>query len=253
MHLSTTRKALFTLATLGLAAFAAHPASAQSVITGLFDTGVDAVGVSQANGTIGDLHYTLVSVPTGSTTQTVVRTSAGGYPIPPYIGDSPTSAFIGPNNSVPGASFEDLAGPAGIYDYQTTFTVTGLATGFTGSTVITGNWAVDNLGQDILINGVSTGNTDTAGFATYTPFTISATGLKNGTNTIDFLVNNLYRTQGDPNDNPTALRVDGITASPLNASAAPEPSQMGVLLLIVASLGGLAVKARKRTTAAQTA
>ena len=245
--MSTSRKALFTLAALGLAAFAAHPASAQTTISGLFDTGVDASGVSRSDGSANDLNYSLTYLGLDGTSSpitevTEVRTSVGGYPIGPYIGDSSTSAWIGPNTGTYG---NNLAGPVGYYDYQTTFMVSGLDAGFTGSTTITGNWASDNTGPDILINGVSTKNTTSSEYTGYTAFTINATGLKNGTNKIDFLV---YNAPG-ADDNPTALRVDGIKASDPTASAAPEPSQVGMLVLFAAGLGALVVKARKRKTA----
>src|SRR5205809_239699 len=65
-------------------------------IPGLFNTGVDACGNPLADGTIGDPHYELIAVPSG-TTDIRVRTLAGGYPVPPYIPDNPDSAWIGPN------------------------------------------------------------------------------------------------------------------------------------------------------------
>ncbi len=255
--MSTTRKALFTLAALGLVAFAAHPASAQTVITGtitgLFDTGVDANNVVLANGTVGDPHYTITSAPAGAVTQTLVRTSVGGYPIPPYNGDSSTSAWIGPDSTT-GTNGDDLTGPVGTYAYTTTFDVTGLASGFVGSAVITGDWATDNDGTDILINGVSTGSKTAAandeGFTGYTPFTINATNLVNGSNTLTF---DVYNAPYNLADNPTALRVDNISATSVTGSAAPEPSQIGMLALAALGLGALVIKARKRSTAAQTA
>ena len=87
------------------------------VITSLFNTGVDASGTPLPDGTIGDPHYSLVSVPS-LTTDIRVRTSAGGYPIPPYFGDDSLSAWIGPNNDVV------INGRNGLYDYQTTFDLT---------------------------------------------------------------------------------------------------------------------------------
>lgn len=66
-----------------------------AAIPSLFNTGVDASMTPLPDGTIGDPHYSLVSVP-GGTTDILVRTSAGGYPIPPYFGDDSSSAWIGP-------------------------------------------------------------------------------------------------------------------------------------------------------------
>ena len=52
-----------------------------------------------------------------------------------------------------------------MYDYETTFTV--LSLGTPSSTAIAGQWATDNLGGDILINGASTGITS-SGFTART-------------------------------------------------------------------------------------
>jgi hypothetical protein len=202
-------------AVAGLCLFAAQANAAP--ITSLFNTGVDASGTPFPDSTVGDPHYSLVSVPAGSTTEILVRTSAGGFPIPPYIGDDSLSAWIGPNND------HFLDGPPGLYDYQTTFDLTG----FDPATAsISGGWSSDNDGVAILINGVDTGNPPTsftqfsAGFA---PFSISA-GFVPGINTIDFLVDN--------GGGPTALRVEmSGTASPV-----PEP---GTLTLAAVGFMGL--------------
>ena len=90
------------------------------VVPTLFNTGVSASGAPLSDGTVGDPHYTLVSVPSGSTTAIRVRTSAGGYPVGSgWLGDDSLSAWIGPNNS----TFDN--GPSGNYDYRTTFDLTG--------------------------------------------------------------------------------------------------------------------------------
>ena len=83
----------------------------------IFNTGTLFNGVVAPGGTIGDPHYTLVSVPEGSTS-ILVRT-AGAFPIPPWIGNDALSALIGPNND------NLLDGPPGNYDYRTTFDLTG--------------------------------------------------------------------------------------------------------------------------------
>jgi hypothetical protein len=186
-------------------------------LTSLYNTGVDASGTPLPDGTIGDPHYSLVSVP-GETTDIRVRTSAGGYPVnPPYIGDDSKSAWIGPNNDT------ILDGPDGHYDYRTTFDLTG----FDPSTAkITGGWTTDNEGVMILLNGHDTGNAPitsatqySAGFA---PFSIM-TGFLPGLNTIDFIVNN--------DGGPTALRVEmtGTAATPLPSTAVAGMALLGGL------------------------
>jgi hypothetical protein len=177
----------------------------------VFNTGVNGSGTVLANGTVGDPHYTLVSVPSGSTTTILVRTSAGGYPIPPYFGDDSLSAWIGPNNN------PQLDGPVGVYDYQTTFSLAGLNPSTASLSI---GWSTDNNGTNVLLNGVSLSQTTgftqfLTGFAT---FTVNS-GFVAGTNTLDFLVNN--------GGAATALRVEMTgTASP---SAVPEPGSLALL------------------------
>jgi hypothetical protein len=189
-------------------------------ISNLFNTGVDTSGVPFPDGTIGDPHYTLVSVPSDSTTDIRVRTSAGGYPIPPYLGDDSLSAWIGPNND------STLDGPVGHYDYETTFT---LGAGVNPATAsITGMYSTDNELVDILVNGHSTGvtngSTDTGQYESFWPLSID-NFFTSGTNTLDFILNN--------DGGPTALRVEmaGTVAT------VPEPATWVMMLLGFTGLG----------------
>jgi hypothetical protein len=181
----------------------------------IFNTGVDATGHPLPDGTIGDPHYTLVSTPLGSTTDIRVRTSAGGYPIPPYVGDNSISAWIGPNND------PAVDGPVGAYDFRTTF-----HSPLAGKLTITGQWSTDNEGIDILLNGASTGNSipSPTSFTSFHSFTITGTALA-GTNTLDFLENN--------DGGPTALRVEVSSAS-----VVPEPTGLSLLGIGIVGLAG---------------
>lgn len=204
-------------------------AQAKAAPITLFNTGVDGTGTPLPDSTIGDPHYTLVSVPAPTafipfnSTTILTRTSAGGFPIGPWLGDDAASTWIGPDNA------HDLNGPEGDYDYRTTFTIPANVNLSLAS--IAGGWSTDNSGGDILINGASTGNTAN-GFGGFFPFTISS-GFQVGVNTLDFIVHN-----ADCNgctDNPTGLRVE------FTSSATPEPASLSLL-----GLGGLGLLARRR-------
>ncbi len=216
--IKTFRMAAFVLGTLAMGGLA----NADSI--SIFNTGVDGTGTPLPDGTLGDPHYVLTGVPDNtSTTNTIIRTSLGGFPIPPWIGDDGISAWIGPSND------SSLDGPAGLYDYQTTFDLTGLdpLTAF-----LTGQWAADNAGTDILINGVSTSNT-AGGFDAWSPFTISS-GFVSGVNTIDFLVSN--------GGGPTGLRVE-LSGTADALSGVPEPA---TFVMIGLGLVGFGVRSGRK-------
>lgn len=186
-------------------------------ITSLYNTGVNASGAPLANNA-AETHYTLVSVPSGSTTVRVA-TSANGFPIPPWLGDNALSAWIGPTGA------GDLTGQTGNYDYQTTFQLSALEVA--GAT-IDGQWSVDNTGVNIVLNGVSVPNTATDFTQFYTLAVHS--GFVAGTNTLDFIV---YNESG-----PTGLRTQLV-----GAIAIPEPA--AAILMVVGLLGLIMVRGRR--------
>ena len=191
--LSSSKRIGTTLAiTLGLAT------SSMAVPITLFNTGVDAGGTVVPHNTIGDAHYTLTSVPAGSTTTTRAITSAGGFPIGPWLGDNTDSRWIGPDNDRTDSQYadDDLTGPVGLYEYQTTFDLTGLVP---LTALISGRWSADDSGTDILLNGVSTGQT-ASNYFSWTDFSLSD-GFLPGINTITIIVNN-------SGGGPTGLRVE---------------------------------------------
>jgi hypothetical protein len=113
----------------------------------------------------------------------LVARAGGSAPIPPWLGDSPDSAWLLPRvTEVPTSP----PTPITRFTYSTSFDTFGVDP----STVwITGRWATDNAGLDILLNGLSTGLSNTAQPSTWTPFAI-ASGVVNGSNTLDFVVAN---------------------------------------------------------------
>jgi hypothetical protein len=158
---------------------------------------VDAAGIAQADDA-RELHYLLAAGgPVAGTP--IVAAAAGGFPVPPWLGDTPSSAWITPSTNTQAAG--STAGTA-VYRYETTFDLTG----FDPSTVvISGFWATDNGGVDILINGTSTGQPNVAEFAAWTPFHIRS-GFVSGVNRLTFLVSN---GEGEANPfGPTGLRVE---------------------------------------------
>jgi hypothetical protein len=157
-------------------------------IPGLFNTGVDSAGTSLGLGE-ADAHYTLVA-PSPVTGTPIAATAAGGFPIPPWLGDNPGAAWITPLTGV--------GCVPGNYLYRTTFDLTGrdLAT-----VSLVGIWATDDTGVDILLNGTSTG-LSSAGFSSFTPFSIT-NGFVTGLNTLTFKVDN-----AGTSPNPSGLRVE---------------------------------------------
>lgn len=162
-------------------------------IPGIFGTGVAADGTLAAGGTV-DPHYVLTVSADWEYPGPDAIVLNEGWPVQAgvWLPNGPNSKWISVQASQATGNAE------GDYTYQTTFDLTGYDV---SKVTISGGWAVDNTGVDILVNGVSTGFAST-GFGTLTPFTITS-GLVAGVNTLDFLINNLPATP-----NPVGLRVD---------------------------------------------
>jgi hypothetical protein len=196
--------AISSIATL--AAFSSIDRAQAATITGLFNTGVTAPGVVQADGT-SDAHYTISSSPIGAG-NAIARTT--GFPVNAYLAPSSVSTWIGPNTA-------NYYGNDGDYTYTTTFNVAGA---ITASDFITGKWATDNNGVAIKLNGFTVSIPTSSlsnSYSAFTPFTISS-GFTSGLNTLEFVVNN----SGGGPFNPTALRVELAAGT----TAVPEPSDL---------------------------
>jgi hypothetical protein len=165
----------------------------------MFNTGVDDAGAALADGAT-DPHYQITVNPDSASPNAIVQDSTV-FPIVggPWVANNDHSKWIGPRLETSGAA--GGVGAAGNYLYRTTVDLTGYDH---TAVLISGVWATDNDGLDILINGESTGQPNTAQFTVFTPFSISG-GFRPGLNTIDFSVNN-------SGVGYTGLRVDQLRA-----------------------------------------
>jgi hypothetical protein len=108
----------------------------------------------------------------------------------------------------------DPNGAGGDYVFRTTFNLAGYDP---ATARVQGDWATDNVGTDLRINGASTGLQNNTQFTAYTHFVIT-NGFITGTNVLEFAVNN-----AGAEANPIGLRVENLRAGakPM-VSAAPK-------------------------------
>jgi hypothetical protein len=190
-------------------------------IPGLYNTGVDDNGIPLEGGA-ADPHYTQTVAPEGAPGP---ATAMAGPPSPPWVQQTASSRWIGPND--PGGNAQ-----AGMFEYEISFDLSGLDP---TSAVITGLWSADNVGGDILLNGVATENPQQGSFVDLSPFSISVADgdtFLPGLNKLTFLVEN-----APPDNNPIGLRVESLVAHAM----VPEPTSLALLLA-----GGLLLIMRRR-------
>jgi len=172
--------------------------------TGLFNTGVNSLGVPLTPPTIAtdtvDLHYTLVANPPLTGMFEVLN------PFDSWVGDDSASSWIGVGN-LGNATAES----AGKYDYQTSFMFTSPA----DITFIAGQLAADNAVTEIIPDEIpanaiflnppcSVPGTCFTGFLT--SFELPAGDFTVGMNTLDFIVRN--------DGSETGLRVEFVPEPP---------------------------------------
>jgi MYXO-CTERM domain-containing protein len=162
---------------------------------GLFNTGQNADG-SLAAGNAADPNYT-----SASGTVYVLPNPNGAWVAP-----GPDAQYVAPDTSNGGA----YGGGVYTLDYDTSFDLTGYDP---DSVVITGQWATDNYGNDIIVNGITSGDTS-PDFTALTAFTLSGNFIA-GINTIDFNWANV--------GGPGALLVEFTS---ITGASTPEPATL---------------------------
>ena len=190
-------------------ALLALPSNA-AIISDLFPTGVDSSGTPLGDG-VSDPHYFILE----TTSSGVVINENKIHDA--WVSHSSNSNWI----------WQEATGePAGVTrTFRTTFDLTGLDP---NTASISGKWAVDNRGSDILVNGISTGQTTgqtNFGYTELTTFNINS-GFVDGLNTLDFVARDVGLRAG--------FLVDSISG---NADAIPQSAPEGSSLLSLLVVG----------------
>lgn len=200
-------------------------ASAFGQVSGLYNTGVDNSGTVLSNLST-DTHYNF-SFANGPQTAGIAVTDAEGDPVGvTWLSDDARSDWDTVSDST--------SGPAGDYLWTTTFNISSLASPIN----LVGRYSSDDVLEDVLVNGHSTGISSTTVGNWPFWFNLDILSAKDpffqtGTNTLQFVVSN--------SAGPTGLRVEfGVPDSGLN------------LAWVAAALGGLCLIGRsaRRSVAA---
>lgn len=203
--------------------------AARGQVTGLYNTGVDSLGVLIGDGDV-DPHYKLIfSADPLYPGPDAVAVNNGNYPLgssPDWLPNGLYSRWIGPRADPD----RDQGNEPGEYIYRTTFVIAGITP---AAIRLTGQWIADDMGS-IWLNGVDTGVSTSGHLTAFEPFEIDS-GFVTGVNTVDFRVQNGYL--------PTGLRVE------IGALVVPEGSSLWLLVAGGLPFLALVVIRRARTQA----
>ena len=218
MQITRTSKLALTGFAL-MAGIASAPVQA-AAISGLFNTGTDALNVALGGDGLVDTHYTILS----STSPGFAGLPAITYTNGAYAANDADSRWI---------SLSGTGNPgSNTTVYRTTFDLTGLDP---LTAQLTGRFGADNQ-ANILLNGAYTGDF-TGNFSFLTAFTIGS-GFIAGLNTFDIEVRDFGP--------PAAFRIDDFAGTASTISAVPEPETYAMML---AGLGLLGFAARRKKLA----
>ncbi|MGH7940463.1 MAG: PEP-CTERM sorting domain-containing protein [Limisphaerales bacterium] len=209
---------------LGACFMLALTGNAQTIIPGVFSTGVDESGNLLSAGQT-DPFWTISSSPMGAVPALVTASLDKNW-----VADTVSSQWINANGIGRGPA------PAGLYIYTLTFSLDQLDP---STAQITGEWASDN-SSEIFLNGIGTGFVNTAqGFRAFGLFSITNDFVA-GENELQFYVTqNPDAVNGNGIGNPEGLQVNILSAT---AQPVPEPA---ILSLFTLSMLGLYIN-RKR-------
>ncbi len=186
------------------------------IIPTLFSTGIGTDGALLGPNGVVDPHYTLTESSDDDYPGPDAVTLNPGFPVGPWLAEGPDSEFPDSRWLAPRREAGSGNSP-GEYRYQTTFNLAG----FDLSTVqITGRWASDDGGPDVLLNGESL-FISSVGFGGWADFEITE-GFVPGDNTLEFVVSN-----GGEARNPSGIRVEILSATGDTSDDAPPSIAIG--------------------------
>lgn len=219
---------------------------------GLYNTGVDANSLPLPAGS-SDPHYTITVNPdtTFPPNQPGIITNGNAA----WIASGTGSKWIAPqaDQSASGSTSPAQAGLNGDYEYQTTFDLSGYdAT----TAVITGQWATDNSGVAIFLNGTQVGTfTTPVNTFDWSPFSFgpgqtTSVTFNPGVNTLVFKVHNNPSSVGPYTATGLRVEITG-TATTLKAPSCVSDNDIPTLpewatIIMAVLLMGLAVSAQAR-------